>query len=224
MKKIVISLVLILLSLNAFSQRSAIPLERLNSLTGEQNEDLKVSWDKRYSKNEYVYGKTPAKFLSNNFHYIPAKSSVLDLGMGEGRNAVFMAQKGYKVTGIDISSVAVRKAQMLAKEFGVQINGVVANLSKYKINDNSFDAIICFYYVDRPLIERMKKWLRPGGIIIYEAFTLDEQKKPDHRSEDSSYFLKNQELLRLFSEMRVLQFEEPTHEFQYRSSIIVQKQ
>ena len=66
---------------------------------------------------------------------------------------------------------------MLAKEFGVKVKGVVATLNKYKIPENSFDAIICFYFVDRSLVEKMKKWLKPGGIIIYEAYTEKEAKK-----------------------------------------------
>ena len=66
------------------------------------------------------------------------------MGMGEGRHAVFLAQKGYKVTGIDLSSVAVKKANMLASEFGVRIKTVVASLKKYKIPKESFDAVVCF--------------------------------------------------------------------------------
>jgi 2-polyprenyl-3-methyl-5-hydroxy-6-metoxy-1,4-benzoquinol methylase len=207
-----------------FADRQPLPASRLEQLSGVRSDDSKQKWDKKFSSRSYVYGKSPAKFLAENYHYIPFGASVLDMGMGEGRNAVFLAQKGYKVTGVDISSVAVKKSLALAKEFGVQINTVVASLNKYKIPEGTFDAIICFYYVDRSLIEKMKSWLKPGGVIIFEAYTIDQKNSDSNlKADDPSYYLKKQELLHLFPEMRILKFEEPIHEKEYRSSLIVRK-
>ena len=205
--------------------RDPISGSRFQQLTGIKNqEDSKSQWDERYSRPTFIYGKSPAQFLAENYHFIPYEGSVLDMGMGEGRNAVFLAQKGYKVTGVDISSVAVKKAYLLAQEFNVKIKGVVASLKEFKIQPQSYDAIICFYYVDRALIERMKSWLRPGGIIIYEAHTLKEKanRRRDPISDDS--YLKEQELLKLFPNMRILKYEEPLHEKEFRSSIILKKE
>lgn len=216
--------ILLLISLNVFA-REPIPGSRFQQLTGLKTaQDSKSQWDERYSRSTFIYGKSPVQFLAENYHYIPYEGNVLDLGMGEGRNAVFLAQKGYKVTGIDISSVAVKKAYSLAQEFGVKIKGVVASLKEYKIQPGSYDAIICFYFVDRSLVEKMKSWLRPGGIIIFEAFTIREKaaKKKDLLPEE--HFLKEQELLKLFSGMRVLKYEEPLHEKEFRSSIILKKE
>lgn len=214
-----------ILSLNAFAVRKPIEASRLEQLSGVRSQDQKKIWDKKFSSRNYVYGKAPAKFLSENYSYIPFGASVLDMGMGEGRNAVFLAQKGYKVTGIDISSVAVQKALALSKEFGVQINTIVASLNKYKIQEGAFDAIVCFYYVDRSLIEKMKSWLKPGGIIIYEAYTTEQIKNDKKMSHETPFhfYLKPQELFKLFSDMRVLKFEEPIHEKEYRSSVILKK-
>ena len=64
----------------------------------------------------------------------------------------------------------------MAKEFNTEIKGVVASLDNYSINEASFDVIMCFYYVDRNLVQKMKKWLRPGGLIFYEAHTVDKMK------------------------------------------------
>jgi len=206
--------------------REPLPGSRFQQLSGIKNsKDSKTQWDARYAKPTFVFGKSPAPFLSENYHYIPFESSVLDMGMGEGRNAVFLAQKGYKVTGIDISSVAVKKSYLLAQEFGVKIKGVVASLKEYKIPPNSFDAIICFYYVDRSLVEKMKTWLKPGGVLIFEAFTVKEKEKNRKKGSTDSdpQYLKQQELLRLFSGMRVLKYEEPLHQKEFRSSIILQK-
>lgn len=216
-------LFLLIFSSNLFA-RTPISASRLEHLTGVRNpRDSKQLWDKRYSKRSFVYGKAPAKFLSENYDYIPYGSTVLDMGMGEGRNAIFLAQKGYKVTGIDISSVAVKKASMLAKEFGVKIKSVVASLKKYKIEPESFDAIINLYWVDRSMIEKIKKWLKPGGILIYEGHTISKKAKKGYRNDPDHYFLKSQELLKLFSDMKILKYEEATHTKEDRASIIIEK-
>ena len=205
--------------------REPISGTRFQQLTGIKiSQDSKTQWDQRYSRSTFIFGKTPAQFLAENYQYIPFEGSVLDMGMGEGRNAVFLAQKGYKVTGVDISSVAVKKAYLLAQEFGVNIKGVVASLDEYKIPAHSYDAIICFYYVDRSLTERMKTWLKPGGIIIYEAFTVREKNKKRNSPLEAGEVLREQELLRLFPGMRVLKYEEPLHEKEFRSSIILRKE
>ncbi|MFT6631663.1 MAG: 2-polyprenyl-3-methyl-5-hydroxy-6-metoxy-1,4-benzoquinol methylase [Bacteriovoracaceae bacterium] len=205
--------------------KSPISSTRLNKLSGEISTpfDNKTLWDKRYSKRSYVYGKSPAKFLAENFDYLKPESNILDMGMGEGRNAVFLAQKGHKVTGIDISSVAIKKSQILAKEFGVKIKTVVGTLNKYKIKDQTFDVIICFYFVDRDLNEKIKKWLKPGGILIYEAHTLNEYNLKNSKGDNKNYYLKPQELLSMFPQMKILKYEEPLHESEYRAGIILKK-
>lgn len=219
-------LIFFIISAASFAARDPISGSRFQHLSGIKiSQDSKTQWDEKYSRPTFIFGKSPAQFLAENYHYIPFEGTVLDMGMGEGRNAVFLAQKGYKVTGVDISSVAVKKSYLLAQEFGVKIKGVVASLSNYKILPNSFDAIVCFYYVDRSLVEKIKTWLKPGGILIYEAFTIKEKlrRKRDTSVSEEEY-LKEQELLKLFSGMRVLKYEEPLHGKEFRSSIILRKE
>ena len=212
-------------SLSVYGARDPISGSRFQHLSGiKTSQDSKTQWDEKYSRPTFIFGKSPAQFLAENYQYIPYEGSVLDMGMGEGRNAVFLAQKGYKVTGVDISSVAVKKAYLLAQEFGVKIKGVVASLEEYKIAPNSFDAIVCFYYVDRSLVEKIKTWLKPGGILIYEAHTMREKNKKKRDPLDDETYLKEQELLKLFGNMRVLKYEEPLHEKEFRSSIILRKE
>jgi tellurite methyltransferase len=224
--KLAMSKLLVLLLLFSASTWARKPISgsRFEQLSGKKMiKDQKSKWDQRYSRRSFIYGKTPAKFLAENYNYIPYGSTILDMGMGEGRNAVFLAQKGYKVTGIDISSVAVKKARLLAKEFGVKIQTVVASMEKYKISPNSFDAIICFYYVDRKLVSKMMSWLKPGGILIYEAHTMAQRSVPEYKNEPVEHFLKEQELLKLFKNMRVLKYEEPVHTKEFSASIILEK-
>lgn len=218
---------ILFLSLFVLSARDPISGSRFQQLSGVKvSQDQKTQWDQRYSRPTFIFGKSAAQFLAENYHYIPFEASVLDMGMGEGRNAVFLAQKGYRVTGVDFSSAAVKKAYLLAQEFGVKIKAVVASLNDYKIPANSYDAIICFYYVDRSLVEKIKQWLKPGGILIYEAYTLREKDRSDKKVDplSESTYLREQELLKLFPGMRVLKYEEPLHEKEFRSSIILKKE
>ena len=85
--------------------------------------------------------------------------------MGEGRNAVYLAKFGHEVTGIDISSVAIKKSNKLAKENNVKIKGIVGDLNKYVFNENEFDVVLCYYYLDRKLIKKIKRWVKPGGTL-----------------------------------------------------------
>ena len=223
------SMVFYILSMSYGFAKNPLTKSRLTKLSGEDvlPIDHKSTWDHRYNKKHYIYGKRPAQFLAENFDFIKPGSLVLDMGMGEGRNAVFLAQKGHKVTGIDISSVAIKKANLLAREKNVKIKTVVGTLNKYIIKPNSFDVIICFYFVSRELNQKMLSWLKPGGIIIYEAHTLNEYSKfkrvPAKLREEKEYYLRPQELLSMFSNLEILKFEEPTHEKVFRSSIIARK-
>jgi len=209
------------MSLYATGRINANRFELLSGI--RKSKDKKTFWDKKYSHLTYVYGKTPAKFLADNYHFIPAGAKVLDMGMGEGRNAVFLARKGYKVVGIDISSVAVKKANMLAREFGVRISTIVASLEKYNFKPDSLDAIICFYYVDRKLHNRMMSWLKPGGILMYESHTDYQRNVKGSEHYSKEYLLRPTELLGMFKKMRILKYEEPMHLKDYRASIILRK-
>jgi 2-polyprenyl-3-methyl-5-hydroxy-6-metoxy-1,4-benzoquinol methylase len=225
--KYLIASILMIISFMGIAQATKpdISTTRLNKLSGEKEKhySAKLKWDQRYNKRSYVYGRIPAKFLAENFDYLKGFRTVLDMGMGEGRNAVFLAQKGHQVTGMDISSVAIKKARRLAKDHGVKIKTIVGAMDKYKIADGSYDSIICFYFVNRELNQKIQNWLKPGGILIYEAHTTKQLMKSKAKNAKISYYLEPQELLKMFPKMTILKYEEPIHENDYRASIILQK-
>ena len=136
-------------------------------------------WDKRYDTEEYVYGTDPNGFLVSVTDRIPRGGKVLCLGAGEGRNAVFLAGLGYKVTAVDLSSVGLRKAERLALINGVSIRTVVADLADFQIEEGAWDGIISFFcHMNRDVRARIFSQsavgLRPGGVFILEAFTPDQ--------------------------------------------------
>lgn len=132
-------------------------------------------WDERYSADEYVYGEEPNTFLAEMVHYIPG-GDVLCLAEGEGRNSVFLAQQGYRVTGVDASAVGMEKARKLAHKRDVTIDTRVCDLAQFDIQPESWDGIVSiFCHVPPALRSRLHRavvaGLKPGGVLILEAYT-----------------------------------------------------
>jgi tellurite methyltransferase len=152
----------------------------------------------------------PAQFLVENIGLLPP-GLALDLAMGNGRNAVFLAQTGFKVTGVDRSPEAVREALAAADKAGVQITAEIADLERgYRIPQNSYDVIICFNYLQRSLIPLIKEGLRPGGMVVYETFIIDQVLFGHPHNTD--YLLQYNELLDMFREFRCLRYREGVFE------------
>jgi tellurite methyltransferase len=164
-------------------------------------------WDKKYQGEEFAYGKKPNVFLKKHLNSLE-KGIALDLATGEGRNAVFLAKAGWKVDAVDISPVGVRKARRLAKEAGVRINFMQADLDFYAIAKEKYDLISVLYFWDRRLVPRLKKALKKGGRILFETYTFETLLLGLEGPREAKYLLKSNELLRLFRDFRVLFYRE----------------
>ena len=177
----------------------------LSSLfAGEQD---KMFWDKKYETEAYIFGKEPVGFLRDHIDLLP-RGKALDIAMGEGRNAVFLAKNGFDVDGCDISEIAVKKALDLAKENNVKIHTFVADLETYKLPQNTYDVIACFYYLQRDLVPQMKEALKPGGMIIYETYTIENRERGFEGPKNKDYLLKPNELLDLFKDFKIIYYRE----------------
>ena len=148
----------------------------------------------------------PSEFLVENLHLLP-KGKVLDVAMGGGRNAVYLASKGFQVEGVDNSLEAVNKALKLAEEKKVEITTHFVDLeSDLFIKEETYDVIICFNFLQRSLIPYIKKGLRPGGMIVYETYIVDQAQFG--RPANPDYLLKHNELLDFFRDYRCLRYHE----------------
>lgn len=137
--------------------------------------ELMTDWDQRYSSTTYVYGTQPNDFLVEVAAQIPA-GPVLCLAEGEGRNAVFLAQRGHAVTAVDASDVGLTKAQALAAARHVSLTTVVADLATYDIEAGAWAGIVATWAhlpppVRRSVHARVVAGLRPGGVFVLEAYT-----------------------------------------------------
>lgn len=171
------------------------------------NNQDKQFWDKKYETEAYIFGKEPVEFLKEHIDILP-RGKALDIAMGEGRNAVFLAENGFAVDGCDISEIAVKKAKELAKEHNVAIHAFVADLETSKLPKDTYDVIACFYYLQRDLIPQMKEALKPGGMIIYETYTIENWERGFEGPKNKDYLLQSNELLNLFKDLKILYYRE----------------
>jgi cyclopropane fatty-acyl-phospholipid synthase-like methyltransferase len=151
-------------------------------------------------------GSEPSEFLVENFELLP-KGKALDIAMGSGRNAVYLAKMGFEVEGVDISPEAASNAIELARNGGAAIQTKVANLEKdYRIAESAYDVIICFNYLQRSLFPQIKAGLKKGGMIVYETYIIDQAQFGRPRNPD--FLLQYNELLNLFRDFRCLRYRE----------------
>lgn len=152
------------------------------------------------------YPEEPAEFLVKNLALLP-KGKVLDVAMGNGRNAVFLARKGFRVEGIDLSRKAIAAALRAAEKAGVRITTRVVDLeTDISIEKDSYDVIVCFHYLHRPLVPLLKQGLRGNGMIVYETYIVDQARFGKPRNPD--HLLRHNELLELFQDFRCLRYHE----------------
>jgi len=164
-------------------------------------------WDERFRGKGFAFGKEPNPFLKKQIHLLP-KGKTLDIAAGEGRNAVFLAQQGFDVDAVDISGVGLKKAQKLAGEIGVKINTLFADLNTYQIEKEKYDLIANLYFLRRSLIPKIKRGLKKGGRVIFETYILEQRNIGTEGPKDPKYFLKPNELLRLFKGFHILYYRE----------------
>lgn len=196
---------------------------RLMHLTGDSEfADDRTAWDKTYNRKDYVFGKEPELFLVKHVDKLP-KGRALDIAMGEGRHAVYLAKKGFQVEGVDISSVGLRKAQKLAAENGVKIKTVNADLNKYKIKPDTYSVIMNFFYLQRSLFPEIIAGLKKGGVVVFSTNTVEHLKNPAGKDFERESLLEVGELKKAFSELEILVYSETNDGKNAVASMIARK-
>ena len=183
-------------------------------ITGDSAEEDRRRWDQIYSSRNYVYGKEPALFLEEHIETIPP-GRALDIAMGEGRNAVFLAKKGFKVDGVDISEVALKKAQKLSRDHRVSISTINADLSTYSIKPETYDLIVNINYLQRSLVPQIKRGLKKGGYVVFENNV--------GKALEGNSLLNPGELKELFKDFQVLIYQEGNDGKNIKASLIARK-
>lgn len=133
-------------------------------------------WEERFATDEYVFGKSPARFLTEHAPYLHPGATALSVADGEGRNSVFMAECGMQVSALEFAPSALRKAHALAAERGVNVDFQQVDVLNHDWPDQvDLVAGIFIQFVgpnDRErLFDGMKASVKPGGLILLHGYT-----------------------------------------------------
>ncbi|HEX9855266.1 MAG TPA: methyltransferase domain-containing protein [Acidimicrobiia bacterium] len=138
--------------------------------------ERRAAWDTRYETDEYRWGFEPNEFVVRNAGALPP-GTALDLGCGRGGNAIWLAKRRHRVTGVDWSQAAIAQARSIASEQGVEVEFVVADLLAWRPTDR-YDLVLLSYVqlppAERPRVHaRAVEALAPGGTVLLVAHHLD---------------------------------------------------
>jgi len=127
-------------------------------------------WDRRYARRDLVWTSQANRFLVQEVDGL-GPGRALDLACGEGRNAVWLAERGWEVTGVDFSKVGLEKARQLADSRGVQAAWIAADLLDYRPEPGAFGLVIVFYLqvpaAERtPILQTAATAVGPAGTLL----------------------------------------------------------
>ena len=169
--------------------------------------DDQARWDVKHS--ETGPSEEPSAFLRKVIDggaWRIARGAALDVACGKGRNAIFLARKGFQVAALDISPVALAEGRGRADANGVTIDWRQCDLEDIELGDEEYDLIVKINYLQRSLIPLLKRALKKDGCIICETYLID-QKEIGHPS-NPAFLLARNELLEYFHDFRVLLYRE----------------
>jgi tellurite methyltransferase len=164
-----------------------------------------VDWNKRYREGFYNGARDPHALLAKFWPAIPGKR-VADIAMGNGRDALFLSEKGFFVTGLESSVEAINITKETMAQRDLVVYPVLGDAKRLPYRENTFDCITVFYFLEREIMQEIRALLKKGGILIYETFLkrqnfIDRPRNPD-------YLLDDGELINYFKGFEILLYEE----------------
>jgi cyclopropane fatty-acyl-phospholipid synthase-like methyltransferase len=140
-------------------------------------DDAREFWDQRYSTPQYIFGTAPNVFLTAQGALFKPGDRVLDVACGEGRNSVWLAERGCNVVGVDVSPLALEKARRLAAERNVSVAWVESDIRNWPWEPERFDALVCIFIQFAEPTERTRLFdgfratLKAGGLLVLQGYT-----------------------------------------------------
>ena len=136
----------------------------------------KARWNNKYRNNP---APTNVVEVVEKYAKFATGNRALDIASGMGRNSKFLAKNAFVVDALDISSIAIEKLQDIEN-----INAIEVDFDTYTLKKNSYDLIVCTYYLNRDLFPQIENALKENGIFIFETFVHhpDNSKVPSNKS------------------------------------------
>src|SRR3989344_3801021 len=164
-----------------------------------------------FSRRDYEFTFEVNEELIEEILKNKKSGKVLDLGCGEGGTSLFLAEKGFEVTCIDISKTAIKNIKIEAKKRNMKIIAIVADLEKFEFKED-YDILIgmgIFHFIPEKeslkLINNIMNHTKKDGLNIFEAFL---QGDPSQEEDSEGYYFKQDELKELYSNWDILDYEE----------------
>lgn len=188
-----------------------------------------MSYDKTYSRYENVFGENPEQTLIDFYKQINISNPVLDIGSGQGRNSIFLAENNFRVDAIDTSLVAVESLSEISRRRNLPINCFYSSYNEFKPIHSCYGAVLVFGLIQilsgeqiYELIEIIRRIICPEGLIFVTAFGVEDTgykkcagswKKAGRNTfsdEQNNYrtYLANNEILELFEGFESLYHKE----------------
>ncbi len=164
------------------------------------------TWDQRWQDKDFSDGWQVDSWLASQQQFLE-QGTALDVACGRGRNALFLAGRGYQVTAIDYSQVALQQLQDQATKRQLQLSTIQVDLELAPdLPADQFDLVINFYYLHRPLLPALQNLVKPGGLMIMRTFSNAGDFEPCRLKPEM--VLAKDELKAIFNGWQVLAYEE----------------
>lgn len=178
----------------------------------------RTAWEEHYRRAGHV--PQVASLLQQHAGLLSG-GTALDIAMGAGHNAVFLAGRGYTVTCVDYSAAAVTQARAHAAREGVALNAVVADVCQYVIPPSTFDVILNFYFLERSLVPAIRDGLKTGGLVFFETYTSEQQRFGGPHN--PAHLLRPDELMEFFQDLFIIFYHERVAENQAVARLVARK-
>lgn len=173
-------------------------------------------WNQRYREGSHG-GSGPDQFLVRSHEefiqpLFPLSGAALDVAGGTGRHALYLAERGWRVTLADFSEVGLERARAAARQRGASLDFIVGDTREIDFGMERFELLLVFFYLERDIFPKLSAALRPGGLLVYKTYTHEHEKFAAHQLSHPMYFLRDNELLHAFPGFRVLRYHESIRE------------
>jgi SAM-dependent methyltransferase len=163
------------------------------------------TWESRYGEPPAEGERPPSHFLAEHLTRLP-RGRALDVACGDGRHALYLARRGWRVDAVDFSHAALVRLLAAARREGLVVHAIQADLEDCALRLRGYDVVLNVRYLQRTLIDALKGGVRSGGAIVFETFIRDQQQLGHPRN--PRFLLERGELAARFADFEILAHEE----------------
>jgi tellurite methyltransferase len=169
---------------------------------------LEPDWDRRYRMGQYPSPNEAHDLVKKFAPAMPRQRTVVDIAMGLGTDAIFLARSGLRVIGLEKSNEAIVRARKAAREAGVTLEAVLADAAALPFKVGKVGTVLVFNFLQRDMIPELVRLLAPGGILIYQTFLKRQVDLGLRGPTNPAFLLDDGELISRLMSLELLLYEE----------------